>query len=220
MLSAGHVADAYKAAIKYALETTTLGKSNSVSRFNSSVCTFFGRELRKYDGSVYCTLIKQEDPIGKCCVIKPIDNELCYMSMLPFLSQLTYYDNGEIKMRMAYNHASDVLVYDFGKEIFEKGKYAGVRLDTKRKSLNSIVEVPDVNNKNVLNYILYKDYCDTKLVSYGSDGTAMLNILRRRANAVLIYGLDFDLYSEIIDMSIRSGVSYSSVNGVYEFSFH
>lgn len=215
MLNANKLLTVFKDAVDYGINNTG-GEINKIDRFKLNTINKFKNFMKKVDKDAKVYDFRSDD-IKDGFIITVADDYEVYLLGLPFVSQLTYYENGELKLIAVYSYVNELILYTFNsKEMYSKDKHISLRYTKKPKNVQ-LVAIDDVCNKNVVDFATNMHNWK-KVVSYYSTGVALFKLILGEIMYYYCYGLDKDNLKEILWLCECNNISITVTNGIYKFS--
>lgn len=199
---------------------TTLKRSIPHGMFIKRVNIEFQRALlkEKIEGKVV------DEPLdhGYSFVLTPIDDVLAYETKLPFLSQLSVYQDGDLLMCGAYSYTNGKSLYVFtsNNEINVKTGQSFGRLTRSYNDVVKVIEVDSIRNTDILEYLthLHENKCK-KVICYDSIGVMMFKLVIGDIDKFYAHcNADIPL-SEVSKFIELTDVNVNCVNSIYEYSY-
>lgn len=215
MLNANAILSALKESVDYGISSTG-GNNDKSKRFKNNVVNKFTTLMKKKNKDIKVYIHNTED-ITTGYVIYPCDSYDHYESGLPFLSQLLYIEDKEIRLRAVYSYIDGKSIYSFNEDtVFIKDKYMSNRM-TKPPIAKSLIAIDDIRNKAVVDCVNVNEE-KAKIISYYSYGLMLYKLIVGDLKAVYGYGLDRNELSEILYFCNLLKVEIKVINGVYVFT--
>lgn len=165
-----------------------------------------------------------DEPLDHGCsfVLTPIDDVLAYETKLPFLSQLSVYQDGDLLMCGVYSYTNGKSLYVFtsNNEINVKTGQSFGRLTRSYNDAAKVIEVDSIRNTDILEYLthLHENKCK-RVICYDSVGVMMFKLVIGDIDKFYAHrNADIPL-REISKFIELTDVNVNCVNSVYEYSY-